>query len=41
MEMENLLVSVQTKPIRLWLDYERIYSSTDGENWTLVHDPNY
>ena len=21
--------------------YERIYSSTDGENWTLVHDPNY
>ena len=20
---------------------ERIYSSTDGENWTLVHDPNY
>ncbi len=21
--------------------YERIYTSTDGENWTLVHDPNY
>ena len=21
--------------------YERIYSSTDGENWNLVHDPNY
>ena len=23
------------------LENERIYSSTDGENWTLVHDPNY
>ncbi|GIR31152.1 MAG: hypothetical protein CM15mP45_04480 [Deltaproteobacteria bacterium] len=23
------------------MKYERIYSSTDGENWTLVHDPNY
>ena len=21
--------------------YERIYTSTDGINWTLVHDPNY
>ena len=26
--------------LRKWR-YERIYSSTDGETWTLVHDPNY
>ena len=36
-------IGVQFKQYQLgygWT-YERIYSSTDGENWTLVHDPNY
>ena len=34
-------VAVQEWQYHSGWKYERIYTSTDGVTWTLVHDPNY